>query len=226
MFASARKAMGIVFNPAFSGVVLKALALTIALFVLLFAGFEYGIHRLLALHPNWPSGLLTMFGSIFFLVLVYFLGAPVAALFAALFLDDIAEAVESKCYSLDPPAPGARFWRSLATGLRLFGLTLLLGLMMLPLNLLIPGVGTVLSLLVGGWLLGREYFELAALRHISRKSADSLRRRHSLAILSGGLLIAVLAAIPFIDLVAPLFGVALMVHEFKRYSKGSTNEVA
>jgi uncharacterized protein involved in cysteine biosynthesis len=105
-------------------------------------------------------------------------------------------------------------------------LTLLLAMMMLPLNLLIPGVGTVLSLLVTGWLLGREYFELAALRHIPLKAADSLRRRHSLAILCSGLLIAVLAAIPFIDLVAPLFGVALMVHEFKRYSKGSTNEVA
>jgi CysZ protein len=226
VFASARKAARILFDPAFIGVVLKALALTVVLFALLLAGCEYGIHRLIASHPNWPSGLLAMLGTIFLLLLIYLLGAPIAAFFAAIFFDDIAEAVENRCYSADPPAPGAPFWRSFTTGLRLFGLTLVLALLLFPLNLLMPGVGAALSLMVSGWLLGREYFELAALRHIPLKSAASLWRRHSLTLFSGGLLVAVLAAIPFIDLVAPVFGVALMVHEFKRLTKGSTNEVA
>ncbi len=223
MFASARKAAEVVFDRTFFGVVLKGVALTIALFAVLFLGFAYGVDIFWASHPQCIVAALATF---LLTLLVYFLGAPVAALFAALFLDDIAEAIESKYYPADAAAPGAPFWRALLTGLRLFGWTVFLGILLLPLNLLLPGVGTVLSLLVSGWLLGREYFELAALRHMSLNAAESLRRRYSFAILSSGLLIAVLAAIPLIDLFAPIFGVALMVHEFKRYTKVSMNEVA
>ncbi|HTK79623.1 MAG TPA: EI24 domain-containing protein [Rhizomicrobium sp.] len=225
MFASARKAVEILFDPVFFGVVLKALALTIGLFVLLFLGLEYCIHWLIAVYPQWSGGFITAIATFLFVLLAYVLGAPVAALFAALFLDDIARAIEAKSYPVDPLAPGAPFWHALLSGLRLFGWTLILGILLLPLNLLLPGIGALLSLLVSGWLLGREYFELAALRHISWKSATSLRRRHPLAILAGGLLIALLAAIPFIDLFAPVLGVALMVHEFKRLAKGNSNEV-
>ena len=226
MFASARKAAEVVFDRTFFGVVLKGVALTIALFAVLFLGIAYGVDIFWASHPQWSTGIVAALATFLLTLLVYFLGAPVAALFAALFLDDIAEAIESKYYPADAAAPGAPFWRALLTGLRLFGWTVFLGILLLPLNLLLPGVGTVLSLLVSGWLLGREYFELAALRHMSLNAAESLRRRYSFAILSSGLLIAVLAAIPLIDLFAPIFGVALMVHEFKRYTKVRMNEVA
>src|SRR5437867_1577781 len=130
MFASARRAVGIIFNPIFFGVVMKALALTIGLFVLLFAGFEYGVHRFIAVHPQWSGGLIAAIATFLFVLLVYLLGAPVAALFAALFLDDIARAIETRCYPADALAPGAPFWHALLTGLRLFGWTLVLAILL------------------------------------------------------------------------------------------------
>jgi CysZ protein len=100
----------------------------------------------------------------------------------------------------------------------LFVLLVLAKLLLLPFDFLIPGVGNLISLVVSGWLLGREYFELAALRHLPRKALDQMRRRHSAPIAGAGTLVALMAAIPIVNLFAPLFGVALMVHEFKRYA--------
>jgi CysZ protein len=89
-------------------------------------------------------------------------------------------------------------------------------LVLIPVELGLPGAGEMLGLLVNGWLLGREYFELAALRHLQLAEADRLRGRNSGAIWASGTLIALASMIPGIDLIAPLFGTALMVHLFHR----------
>jgi CysZ protein len=218
MFASARKAAAIIADPAFFGVVLKALALTLLLFAVLFVGAQYGLHHLAIRHTPFLDAILAVAATLLLFLLVMFLGAPVAALFGSLFLDDIARSVETRFYPADPPAPGAPFWRSLWLGLRLFLVLLSADLLLLPADVLLPGFGNLLSLAVNGWFLGREYFELVALRHLPADKMDEMRRRHASSIAGGGMLIAVLAAIPLVNLVAPLFGVALMVHEFKRYS--------
>jgi CysZ protein len=48
-------------------------------------------------------------------------------------------------------------------------------LALLPFDIALPFVGEAAALLVNGWLLGREYFELAALRHLPQAAADALR---------------------------------------------------
>ena len=220
MFASARRAANIVFDPAFLTVVLKAAGLTLLLFLVLFAAAEYAVRFVPTTHMPELAAALPVLTAVLFLFLAIFLGPPVAALFATLFVEDIARAVEAKEYPSDPPARGAPFWQSFFVGLRLFGWVVLLNLLLLPIELLLPGPGQVIGLLVNGWLLGREYFELVALRHLSRADVDGLRRQKSGAVTVAGVLIALLSAIPIVNLIAPLFGVALMVHEFKRYRPG------
>jgi CysZ protein len=217
MFASARKAAELIFDPAFLRVVLKAVGLTALLFIILFAGAEYALRYLPIAHSAGANAVLAALGVILFLLLVMFLGAPVAALFATLFLDDIAAAVEAKYYADDPPSRGAPFWQSLLLGLRLFALLVIASVLLLPADFLLPGIGNLLSLVVTGWLLGRQYFELVALRHLSRTAINNLRWRRRGAVLAAGVMMAVAAAIPVVNLFAPLFGVALMVHEYKRF---------
>ena len=218
MFASARKALGVIFDPAFRGVVLKSLVLTLVLFALLFFGAQYGFAALPQFHWNWLNTAIDWLGSLLILVGLYFLGAPVAALFASLFLDDIAEAVEKEHYPADPPSAGTPFWRGLMAGLKLTLLVVVFTLLLLPFNFLLPGIGTAASLVVNGWLLGREFFELVALRHMSASAAATLRRRHMMGVWVAGVVLAVLAAVPFVNFFAPLFGVAFMVHLYKLYS--------
>lgn len=219
MFASVGKAAGVIFDRACLGVVLKALALTLVLFLLLFVGAQYGIRHLPATHSPVFGLMLNWLGALLVILLVFWLGAPVAALFAALFLDDIAASVERRFYPGIMPLGNRISWAAVFMGLRLFGWTVAFGVLLLPANLFLPGIGTILSLGVNGWLLGREYFELAGIRHAPLSAVDSIRRRHSAAITCGGSLIAFLAAIPLANLFAPLFGVALMVHEFRRYAE-------
>jgi CysZ protein len=217
MIASARKAFAVIFDPAFRGVLWKSLALTIVLFAALFFGAQYGLSHLPQFHWSWINTLIDWIGSLIVVIALFFLGAPVAALFASLFLDEIAEAVEKTYYPADPPSAGVPFWRGLFAGLRLAFWVILWSLVLLPFNFWLPGVGTVATIAVNGWLLGREFFELAALRHMSRGAANKLRRRHASGVWAAGLILASLAFVPIVNFFAPLYGAAFMVHLYKRY---------
>lgn len=214
MFASARKAAQLIFDPAFRGVVLKSLGLTLVLFAALFAGVQYGLSHLPTFPWHWINVAVDWIASLLAIVGLIFLGAPVAALFGSLFLDEIAEAVEKTYYPADPPSPGVPFWTGLAAGLRLTFWVIVLNLMLL---FLLPGIGAAAAVAANGWLLGREFFELAALRHMSPSAAKALRRRHVFGVWAAGLLLAALAAVPVVNVFAPLFGAAFMVHIYKRY---------
>ncbi len=217
MFASLRKAANLLFDRAFSGLVIKALLLTTVLYVALFAAVWYGIHQLPTLGAPWVNQAIDVLAPILLVLAPFFLGAPVAAFFASLFLEKFAQEVEARYYPADPRASGAPFGATLFTGLRLSLILVVADLVLLPADAGLPGIAEVATIFVNGWLLGREYFELVALRHLSRSAATALRRRHGGAIFIGGLILSVLTAVPLADLFAPLFGAAFMVHMFKRY---------
>jgi CysZ protein len=74
------------------------------------------------------------------------------------------------------------------------------------------GFGFVIFLVANAYLLGREYFELVALRHYDEETARRLRARHSGRIFAAGLVIALFVTVPVVNLLAPLFATAFMVH--------------
>jgi CysZ protein len=105
--------------------------------------------------------------------------------------------------------------RAIATAAQFLGVVLLVNAVALPLVLLV-GFGFLIFLSANAYLLGREYFELVALRHHDAQTARRLRIRHSGRIFAAGLVIAGFVAIPLVNLLAPLFATAFMVHVFKR----------
>ena len=215
MFASLRKAANFLFDRTLSSVALWSFILTIALYVILFIAVIVGLRHLPTLGAPWVNAFLDLIAPVIMILLPFVLGAPVAAFFASLFLEEIAKKVEARYYPADPKASGAPFGSALFVGLRFAVLVLLVDLVLLPVDVAIPGAAEIVTILANGWLLGREYFELAALRHLSRRAADALRRRHSGRVFAAGLIISVLTIIPIADLIAPLFGAAFMVHLFK-----------
>lgn len=219
MFASALSALKIVFDPAFRGVLLKSAGLTLVFFAGLFAAAEFGVAHLPTLAWHWVNVLLEWLAPFLFLLLLIALGAPVAALAGTFFLDEIAQAVEAQSYPADLRGTNVPLFRGLWVGLRLTFWILILSLLLLPFHIFLPVIGTMAALIVDGWLLGREYFELAALRHMPVQKADSLRRIRRAQIFGAGLLIALVAAIPVVNLISPLFASAFMAHEFLRYQQ-------
>ena len=207
-------------SPPFRSVLWKSVGLTVALFIGLWFALEALSATLLTplVGPfAWGGWVTTAIGWLLGAGLVIgagFLLAPVTSVFAGLFLDDVAEAVETRFYPGDPPGRALSLGRSLAITAKFLGLVLLANLVALVL-VLIVGLGVVIFFVVNGYLLGREYFQFAALRHRTLAEADALRERHSGTIFLGGLAIAGVLAIPLVNLLTPLFAAALMVHLHK-----------
>ncbi|HTP78209.1 MAG TPA: EI24 domain-containing protein [Rhizomicrobium sp.] len=218
MFASVGKAAAMLLDRDFIGMVLWTLLLTAVLFALLFFGIEYGLAHLPPLGSIWVNRFLELTAPFVLILAVFFLGAPVAAIVGSLYLDRIAARVDAHFYPDDPKAPGTPLATSVGEALRLILLSLVINVALLPVDVGVPGLSEAATIIANGWLLGREFFELASLRYLSRQESDALRRRHAGRIFLAGLLISILSAIPFVDLIAPFFGSALMAHLFKRLS--------
>ena len=81
--------------------------------------------------------------------------------------------------------------------------------------LLVPGVNLIAFYVGNGYLLGREYFEMVAMRHLPAAEARRLRKANRGSVLLCGVVIAGLASVPILNLLTPLFATAFMVHVYK-----------
>ena len=144
-----------------------------------------------------------------------FLAAPTVLLVASFFLDDVATIVERKIDPYGAPGRPAPLVASFAMGLRFAVLSILVNILVLLLTLF-TGVGLASFFLLNGYLLGREYFELAAMCHRAPLEAVALCRRHSGQVYLAGLIISGVVAVPVLNLITPLFATAFMTRLHKR----------
>ena len=85
--------------------------------------------------------------------------------------------------------------------------------------LLFAGFGAVIFFFATAYLLGREYFLLAAMRFRPAAEAKRLRKLHGSTVFLAGMFIAAFVSIPIVNLATPLFGTAFMVHMHKRLGR-------
>jgi CysZ protein len=215
MIQVASLALSDILSPPFRSVLWKSLTLTIGLLVALWLALQWLLTSWVATSWPWLDTAFDILAGIGLLVGLGFLIAPVAALFAGFFADDIAEAVERTHYSSDTPGRPLPIGRSLATSLKFLGIVLLVNAFALPLVLFL-GFGVLVFLLANAYLLGREYFELVALRHYDEEIVRRLRARHSGQIFAAGLIVAAFLVVPIVNLLGPLLATAFMVHLEKR----------
>lgn len=137
---------------------------------------------------------------------------PAAALAVGFFIDPVADAVEQKHYPDAPPQTPRPLRSDLIIAAKTAGIALLVNIPLIPFYFLFPP----LPALVNGYLLGREYFTMAALRQLPPAEAKALRRRAAFTIWTAGALLAFMVTIPFLNLIAPVFGAGLMTHVYNR----------
>ncbi len=200
-----------VFSPAFRGILARSLAITVLALVV--AG--YGLHRVLAtllfdLDP-WLATTVQALGGLALIVAAAYALVPIATAVSGLFLDDVAARVERQHYPqglVGQPPP----WRATVfAGLRLFGLAVAANAVAV-LFLFVPVVNVLAFLVANAFVLGREYFEAVAMRTMPAHEAQQLRQRHSGRVFRAGLVIAAAMAVPLVNLAAPVFATAFMVH--------------
>ncbi|WP_306117264.1 MULTISPECIES: sulfate transporter family protein [unclassified Roseitalea] len=227
LYQAARKALGELFDPALRQVLWKSVGLTIAGLIAIWFAVRWLVEWAalpyltafvspLAL-PEW-TGLVGVFAAItagiVLAIALAFLIGPVSAIIAGVFLDDVAEHVERQDYPADAPGTPVPLGRSVVLSVKFFGVVVAGNLAALLL-LLVPGINLVAFLVVNAYLLGREYFQFAAMRFHDEATVHRLRSQYSATVIMAGLLIAGFMAIPIVNLMTPLFGAALMVHLHK-----------
>jgi uncharacterized protein involved in cysteine biosynthesis len=228
-FARALSQLG---DRRFRRVLLIGMALTVALLVAAYAGLLWVID--ITIGPEgyfdvlgevaWLNDLLSVSSFIFMLVLSVFLMVPVASAITSMFLDEVAQAVEDRHYPALPPVPGVTFFEALRDTLNFLGVLIVANL--LAFLLYVIPVLTPFSLFIfwglNGFLLGREYFQLAAMRRIGRTAAKDLRKRHAATIWAAGILMAAPLSLPLVNLFVPILGAATFTHLFHGLSDGPT----
>jgi CysZ protein len=219
MISAALKALGDVLSPEFRSILLKAVGLTIVLFILVIAG-ALMVLELLGLVPwGWVETIIEVAAGLGLAVLAFFLMAPVTALFAGLYLDKVARIVEERHYPQDPIGEELSMFEAITTGIQFGLLALLINIAILP--AIFFAIGAVVLVIANAYLISREFFVMAAARHMPLSDARAMRKANSPRILVAGLIPALLALIPIANLLVPLFSTAYFVHIYKRIRASS-----
>jgi CysZ protein len=217
MIADAVDAFAQIFTPPFRATLLKSLGLTIGLLVVIWLGLDRLAAYFIRVETSWLATILSVIVGLGLVVGLAFLIAPVTSLVAGFFLDDMAAIVER---TIDPAGPAGKpipAGPAAIFALRFAGLSIVVNLVALAL-LFAPVVNIVAFLGANGYLLGREYFEFAAMRFRAPAEARAMRSRFEFRIFLAGLIIAGFVAIPILNLCTPLFATALMARVHKRLS--------
>src|SRR5450432_668284 len=232
MLDAAVKALAQILSPPMRSILWRSIGLALVLIVVLAIGLQRllswfassgeawleamlgpGFHtplNILAWILSIAAGLGVVFGAVFLM-------PAITSLVASVFVDDVAEHVEREHYPAERPGVALPFGTAMTEGVKTALLTILVYLIALPF-VFVAGAGFLAFFVATAWLLGREYFELAAMRFRSPAEAKAMRKQNAAVVFTAGLIIAAFVSIPIVNLATPLFGMAFMVHMHKRLS--------
>ena len=215
MIGDLARAFGALTDRRARGVVWLGIGLSLLTFALLTLGVDALLGQLAATSYRWLNRTVEVLGAVGTLIVAWLFFPSVVVAISSFFLERVVDLTEERYYpGLPPPRPVPILEQVLAA-LRLLGISLLLNLLIVPLYLL-PAISLVLWVLLNGYLVGREYFELVAQRRIAPGALRPARRKARWIFWSGGAVIAMLLAVPILNLAAPVIGAAFMTHRLRR----------
>ena len=211
-------AVGQLPDPLFRSVILKTFLWSVAMSVGLFFAASWGIGFIQATGIGWLDGTFQFLGGAAAFVIAILLFPGLAAIVVGFYLEAIARAVEARHYP-NLPEPRNQPVREIVTAaVRIGALSVVLNLVFLPVYValsFLPPLNFFVFYALNGYLLGREYFELAALRRMDDPSARRMRRDHGIRVFVAGVVITFLLSIPFVNWFMPVVAAAFIVHVFE-----------
>lgn len=211
-------------DPKFRRVLWRGMGLTIALLIAACLLVNFGINQLLSSawaanligDQSWLGALINIGGVLFTIALSIWLMVPVTSAIIALFLDEVAQAVEARHYPHLPKQTATKLQDQILVGIRFLGILLLANVGALILSMILPLLAPFVFWATNGYLMGREYFQMAAMRRMPRAQAQELYQRHQGSIWTAGILMAIPMSIPLVGLFIPILGAATFTHQFER----------
>jgi CysZ protein len=232
MLDAAAKALSQMLSPSMRRILWRSIALALGLIAVVAVGLQRLLSWLTTSGEQWAgtvlgpayntpldilAWILSIAAALGIVVGAVFLMPAVTALVASIFVDEVADEVERAHYPAERPGAALPLSRALVEGVKTALLAVLLYLVALPF-FFFAGLGVIVFFIVAAYLLGREYFLLAAMRFRSIDEAKAFRKEHASTVFAAGCVIAAFVSIPIVNLATPLFGTAFMVHMHKRLS--------
>lgn len=211
-------------DRAFRRVLFLGLGLTVALLVGIYAGWLWLVETFadgpLTLpfvgEVTWIGSLLGWGGLGVIILMSIFLMIPVASAITSFFLEDVADAVEAKHYPTLMPAPKLPMSEAIMDTLTFFGVLVVANILAVIAYAMLPFLAVPIFFMLNGFLLGREYFTIAAMRREGRAGAKQMRRDNLAEIWMAGVLMAIPLTIPVMNLFIPILGAATFTHLYHR----------
>ena len=211
---SLARAFGALLNPRISWLVPVSILLTVAALAILWTAMAWLLTGFEIFRWGWANWIVDTFTGLAIFFAVLLVAPAVLLMITGLFLSYVIAAVERRHYPHLPAARDIPVAEDLVSVLRFTGLLLLLNLLVLPLYLLLPGLNFPISWTLNGYLAGREYYDLVAMRRLGKGDRDALRRAHGGRVFRSGFAIALLMTVPVLNLVMPVVAAAYMTHVF------------
>lgn len=211
-------------DPRFRSVLLRGVGLAIAILFAISTVFIWGVGLFVGDAVSlpwigdvqWLDNVLSWAMVPLMMILSVFLMVPVASAITSLYLDDVAQAVEDRHYPALGPASEVSFADGLRDTFSFLGVLIFANLVALIFYVIVAPLAPFIFWALNGFLLGREYFTLAAMRRVGREEAAKLRKRHRMTIWAAGVLMAMPLSIPLVNLLIPVLGAATFTHIFHR----------
>ena len=148
---------------------------------------------------------LRVLGILIMLVILFFAFGSVQTAFLGLFLDDVVTAARDKNHPTIQLEPPPSLSKSSWASARFLGLSLSLNALILPIVLIgwfLPPLGLIVQLIANGYLFGKEYEDIIAVRFQTETRLDPLKRTIF------GTATAALFLVPVLNFVAPVISAA------------------
>ena len=174
----------------------------------------------------WLDDSLAWFGAATVVAVAWLFFPSTTNLISGFLLDRVAGRVEARYYPDLPPARAQPLTETIAAALKFLLVAIALNVLALPIYLLSTVFAPLVFYALNGYLLGREYFEMVALRRVDLATALTLRRRHLLRLWLVGAGFAFLMTVPIVNLVTPVLATAIMVHLFTGLDQGGDGATA
>ena len=204
------------------GVLWLGIGLALLTLILVFFGVGALVTWLSDTGYGWLDRTFQVLGGLGTAILAWFLFPSIVVAVSGVFLERVVDATEERHYPQLPPPRPVPLAQSILSALRLLGTSLLLNLLALP-AYFVPLVNIPVWLAVNGYLVGREYAEMVAIRRLAPLAVERVRRERRLAFWAAGAVVAGLLAVPLLNLVAPIVGAAFMTLRFQRPGSKATH---
>jgi len=173
---------------------------------------------------GWLETTVDWLGSVAVFVLVILLMPAFLGLYASFFIEAICRAVEDRHYPHLQPPRNQSIMEAIIVGLK-FGVLLIVFNLLLLVFIFFPPIYVVAGWAVNGHLLGREYLEMVGFRRMDPQQLRDYRLKKRSPIFMSGLMLAVIASIPIVNLILPLFGPAMLLHVFEATRESESTNI-